>query len=147
MHGRAPLISLLVALLTLGVASRVPAAPAPTAAKRVIEITMTSFKFEPNQLRLNDGETVIVRLKNIDPFGRRHNFATSYLASIPITVRGDAVDGTSEGRRFVTVDAGTQADVEFTVRNRGSYAFLCTLFDHAEKGQTGTMLVRAAPAP
>ena len=144
MRGRSILISVVVALLTLGIASRLPAA---TATRRVIEVTMTSFKFEPNQLRLTDGETVIVRLKNVDQFGRRHNFATTYLTSIPITVRGDAVDGTSEGRRFVTIDAGKQADIEFTVKNRGSYAFLCSLFDHAEKGQTGTLLVRAAPAP
>jgi plastocyanin len=136
-----------VAALTLGVAWRVPAAPVPAPAKRVIEITMTSFKYEPSQLQLTDGETIVIRLKNTDQFGRRHNFATAYLANIPITVRGDVVDGTSEGRRFVTVEAGRQAEVEFTVRNRGSYAFLCSLFDHAEKGQTGTLLVRAAPAP
>jgi uncharacterized cupredoxin-like copper-binding protein len=145
MRSRVVIASVFVVLLTLGIASRVPAAPA--AARRVIEVTMTSFKFEPNQLQLTDGETVTVRLKNNDQFGRRHNFATGYLTNIPITVRGDAVDGTSEGRRFVTIDAGKQADVEFTVRNRGSYAFLCSLFDHAEKGQTGTLLVRAAPAP
>jgi plastocyanin len=138
------LTGLLAAALTLGVAGRAPAAPA---ARRVIEILMTSFKYEPNQIALTDGETVTIRLKNGDQFGRRHNFATAYLAGIPIVVRGEAVDGTSEGRRYVTVEAGKQADVEFTVRNRGSYAFLCTLFDHAEKGQTGTLVVRAAPAP
>jgi plastocyanin len=147
MRGRAVLTGFLAAALTLGVASRVPAAPAAAPAKRVIDITMTSFKYEPSQLQLTDGETVVIRLKNSDQFGRRHNFATAYLTNIPITVRGDAVDGTSEGRRFVTVEAGKQVEVEFTVKNRGSYAFLCTLFDHAEKGQTGTLLVRAAPAP
>jgi uncharacterized cupredoxin-like copper-binding protein len=129
----------LVIAATFGIVGRLPAAPA----KRVIDVTMTSYKFEPNQIQITDGETVVIRLKNVDPSGRRHNFAATYLAGLPVTVRGDAVEGTSEGRRFVTVEPGKQAELEFVAKTRGSFAFLCSLFDHAEKGQTGTLNVRA----
>jgi plastocyanin len=120
--------------------------PAPSLPKRTIEIVMTSYKYEPNLLRLVDGETVVLRLRNADQFGRTHNFASAFLLNVPLVVRGDGLEGVHEGRRFVSVEAGKTAEVEFTVRGRGSYAFLCTLFDHAARGQTG-MLIVGAPAP
>ncbi len=134
---------LLAATVTLGGATGSPAQAPP---KRTIEIVMTSYKYEPNLLRLADGETVVLRLRNADQFGRTHNFASAFLLNIPLIVRGDGLEGIAEGRKFVSVEAGKTAEVEFTVRGRGSYAFLCTLFDHAARGQTG-MLIVGAPAP
>jgi plastocyanin len=135
--------ALLAVTATLGGAGGSPAQPPP---KRIIEIVMTSYKYEPNLLRLVDGETVVLRLRNADQFGRTHNFASAFLLNIPLVVRGDGLEGVADGRKFVSVEAGKTADVEFTVRGRGSYAFLCTLFDHAVRGQTG-MLIVGAPAP
>jgi plastocyanin len=138
---RAPLVAagVLVAAVTLGMAPSVPAQSPP---RKVIEVVMTSYKFEPNQIRVTEGETVVVRLKNADPVGRRHNLASAYFANIPLALRGDGEEGTSEGRKFVVVDAGKQAEFEFTARGRGSYAFICSLFDHAARGQTGVLLVQ-----
>jgi plastocyanin len=106
---------------------------------------MMSYKFEPSQIRITEGETVIIRLKNVDPVGRRHNLASAYFANMTLTLRGDGEEGANEGRKFVVVDAGKQAEFEFVARNRGSYAFLCSLFDHASRGQTGMLIVQAAP--
>lgn len=139
MRTRLLLITTLVALATLGITGSVPA-QAP--ARKVVEVTMTSYKFDPSQIRISEGETVVIRLKNTDPFGRRHNFSTAYLVNIPLTVRGDGQEGTSEGRKSVAVEAGRQAEVEFVAKGRGSFAFLCSLFDHAEKGQTGMLFVQ-----
>ncbi|MDR7555758.1 MAG: cupredoxin domain-containing protein [Armatimonadota bacterium] len=136
-------VVLLAGLVTLATPARTPA---QTRAPKVYEITMTSFKFEPNQIRVTEGDTVILRLRNADQFGRTHNFASAFLLNIPLVVRGDGLEGIAEGRKFVSVEAGKTAEVEFTVRGRGSYAFLCTLFDHAARGQTG-MLIVGAPAP
>jgi FtsP/CotA-like multicopper oxidase with cupredoxin domain len=93
---------------------------------------------------VTEGETVVIRLKNTDPVGRRHNLASAYFANIPLTLRGDGEEGTNEGRKFVVVDAGRQAEFEFTAKNRGSYAFICSLFDHAARGQTGVLIVQGA---
>lgn len=143
MHARTAVIGLLAAAATLTAAA---GSPAQAPAKRTIEIVMTSYKYEPSQLRLVDGEVVVLRLRNADPFGRTHNFASAFLVNVPLVVRGDGLEGTHEGRRFVSVEAGKTAEVEFPVRGRGSYAFLCTLFDHAFRGQTGTLIVQA-PSP
>src|SRR5574341_584337 len=133
MKVRIVLAAALIAGVTLGIARSVPA----QRARKVVDASMTSFKSEPNQITLNEGDTVVLRLKNIDPFGRPHQVATAWLMDIPLTVRGDGQQGTNEGRKFVTVEAGKQAEGEFVVKGRGSHAFICGLFTHAAQGQTG----------
>lgn len=145
MKGRTWLVALLLVGITLGV-STVVAAQAPS--RKVFEITMVSWKFEPNQIRFNEGDTVVLRLINADQAGRPHNVSSAYLLDVPLTVRGDGREGVSEGRKWVAVDAGKQAEFEFVARGRGSFAFLCSLFDHASRGQTGAFFVLPpAPAP
>ena len=122
-----------------------PATPllAQTAKKVVIEVKMDSFKFEPSQIRFNEGDTVVLRLVNVDGRGRRHNLASAWLNNIPLTLRGDIQEGSSEGRKWVVVDAGKQGEVEFVARGKGSAAFICSLFNHAEQGMTGAFFVGA----
>jgi len=134
----------LLAATTLGTAAAVRA-QAPQ--RKVIEITTTSYKYEPSTIRFNEGDAVIIRIKNIDPFGRAHNFSTSYLLNIPVTVRGDATQGVSEGRKWVALDAGKSAEIEFVAQGRGSFAILCSLFDHASRGHTAMLFVQAPGSP
>ncbi len=124
-----------------------PSVPAQTPVRKVIEITMTSFKFEPNEIRVNEGDTVLIRLRNADQAGRPHAVASRYLVDIPLTVRGDGRQGVDEGRKFVQVDAGKQAEFEFVAQNRGSYAFICSVFIHSFAGMTGAIFVRPAGSP
>jgi plastocyanin len=144
MRARVLLTGLLVAAATLGITATVPA-QAPQ--RKIIEITTTSYKYEPNQVRFNEGDTVVIRMRNIDPVGRAHNFSTAYLLNIPVTVRGDATQGTSEGRKWIAIDAGKSAEFEFVAHGRGSFAILCSLFDHASRGHTGALFVQPAGSP
>jgi len=134
------LISLLLATLTLGVSTAVPA---QTPRKVVIEVKMDSFKFEPSQIKFNEGDTVVLKLINVDSRGRPHNFSSSWLVNIPLAVRGDASESTFEGRKAVRVESGKTAEVEFVAKGRGSAAFLCSLFNHAESGMTGALFIQA----
>lgn len=140
MRFRVLLAMVLLVGVMLGVTKPVPA---QTPSRKVIEVTMTSFKFEPSEIRVNEGDTVVIRLRNADQAGRRHNLASAYLLNIPLTLRGDGEEGTNEGRKFVAVEAGKQAEFEFVAKGRGSYAFICTVFDHAIRGQTGVLIVGA----
>lgn len=134
----------LLAAVTLGTAAAVRA-QAP--ARKVIDITTTSYKYEPSTIKFNEGDTVVIRMRNIDPVGRAHNFSTAYLLNIPVTVRGDATQGVSEGRKWIAIDAGKSAEFEFVAHGRGSFAILCSLFDHASRGHTGMLFVQAAGSP
>jgi plastocyanin len=144
MFVRAATVLALLAAVTLGTAAAVRA-QAPQ--RKIIEITTTSYKYEPNTIRFNEGDTVVIRMRNIDPVGRAHNFSTAYLLNIPVTVRGDATQGVSEGRKWIAIDAGKSAEFEFVAHGRGSFAILCSLFDHAAKGHTGMLFVQAAGSP
>ncbi len=144
MRTRVLLTGLLVTAATLGITATVPA---QTPSRKVIEVTTTSYKYEPNQIRFNEGDTVVIRLRNIDPVGRAHNFSSAYLLNIPVTVRGDATQGTNEGRKWIAVDAGKTGEFEFVAQGRGSFAILCSLFDHASRGHTGALFVQLAGSP
>jgi len=144
MATRALLGGLLVAAVVAGTAAAV-AAQTPT--RKVIEVTVTSYKYDPNQIKINEGDAVVIRLRNVDPFGRTHNFSTAYLLNIPVTVRGDVTQGTSEGRRWIAVDAGKTGEFEFVAQGRGSFPIICSLFDHASRGHTGALFVQSAGSP
>jgi plastocyanin len=139
------LAALVVTILALALPPHLPAQTAPR--RVVIEMTTTSYKYDPNVIRIHEGDTVVIRIRNIDPFGRAHNFSSTYLLNIPVTVRGDATQGTSEGRKWIALDAGKSAEFEFVAQGRGSFAILCSLFDHAARGHTGMLFVGPAGSP
>jgi uncharacterized cupredoxin-like copper-binding protein len=131
------LLALLVAAWSVSLAA---AGPAP----RTIRVSMTSFKFEPNIIRLVAGERVVLELVNEDP-QRPHNLASELFNQVELTVRGEFRQGTTaDGRRFVFVDAGKRAEVEFTVPrvNSGQVGFLCSVGQHAAQGMTGAFVVQ-----
>jgi uncharacterized cupredoxin-like copper-binding protein len=138
MYRQLLLAGLVAVLLTLGLATTVPA---QSGRKVVVEVKLDSFKFEPSQIKFNEGDTVVLKLMNVDGRGRPHNIASSWLMNQQLTVRGDGQEGTSEGRKWVRVEAGKQAEVEFIARGRGSAAFLCSLFNHADQGMTGAFFI------
>jgi len=76
---------------------------------------------------------------------RLPNLASELFDQVELTVRGEFRQGTTaDGRRFVFVDAGERAEVEFTVPrvNSGQVGFLCSVGQHAAQGMTGAFVVR-----
>ncbi len=143
MRYRFVLIGLLLVAITLGFSKAVPA---QTPTRRVIEVRMTSYKFEPNHVRFNEGDTVAIRLISADPErDQSHSIAARYLMNIPVTIRGESRDyrtGTFEGQRWINVEQGKQVDIEFVATGRGSFPFICGITDHAWRGQTGAFFVQ-----
>ncbi|MDQ7841544.1 MAG: cupredoxin domain-containing protein [bacterium] len=137
----------LLGLLVIVAMLLVPTAAPAQATRKVVEITMTSFKFEPNLIRFQEGDTVVLRLINADQSGRAHDLAAAYLLDIPLTIRGDGRESVSEGRKRIFVDAGKRAEVEFVAKGRGSFAYICSLFAHAAQGMTGAFIVGPASSP
>jgi uncharacterized cupredoxin-like copper-binding protein len=134
------IVALLLVTATLALAKPVPA---QTGRRVVIDMKWDSFSFTPSQLKFNEGDTVVLKIANVDARGRRHNLASSWLNNVQLTTRGSVEEGTSEGRKWVAVSAGQQGEVEFVARGRGSAAFICSLFNHAEQGMTGAFFVGA----
>ncbi len=135
------------ALLALAVAVLVVSAAGAGPAPRVIRVSMTSFKFEPNLISLRQGERVVLELVNEDA-QRPHNLASELFNQTELTVRGEFRQGTTtDGRRFVFVDVGKRAEVEFTVPRvpAGQVAFLCSVGQHAAQGMTGAFVIQVAP--
>jgi len=136
MKVRALIIGLFAGALLLALG-----APAPAQMKRVIKVNLSSWKFEPDILKLNDGDTVVLQLVNVDT-QRPHNIASSFFSTINLTVRGDATQGTtSEGWKRVQLEPGKSGEVEFAVKGRGQVSFICAVFDHATRGMTGAFIL------
>jgi plastocyanin len=134
-----------ISLVILTMVTMIKAVPAQAQAQpRVIEITATSFKFEPSVITVTQGERVVIRLRNNDTERRfNHDIASRYFAAVPLTVRA-GTEGSDEGRKFVRVPAGQTAEFEFTASNPGSYAFICQVFIHSFAGMAGQLFVKRA---
>ncbi len=136
MNARAAFVSVVVVALLLALTGAVPAQ-----SKRVIKISLSSWKFEPNILTFNEGDTVVLQLANIDT-QRPHNISSKYFDSVNFTVRGDAAQGTApDGRERLQLEPGKTAEIEFVATGRGQVSFICTVFDHATRGMTGAMII------
>jgi uncharacterized cupredoxin-like copper-binding protein len=115
------------------------ASPAQT--RREIHMTATSFKFEPNIFSVNEGDTVVLQLENIDK-QRPHAFNSPYLSQVDFTVTGQGKqDVTKDGSKYVRLEPGEKAEITFVAKGRGQYGFICNLFTHASNGQTGAFIV------
>ena len=96
-----------------------------------VTVTLGDYRFTPNRLTVNRGQTLVLELHNTDSI-TPHNF----------TLRD------RDGGLDVDVDvpAGGQREVELTPQVPGSYTFYCSkklLFkkSHRERGMEGTLLV------
>lgn len=113
----------------------------PAQARREIHITLTSFKFDPNVFSVNEGDTIVLQLENIDK-QRPHAFNSAYLSQVDFTVSGQGKqDVTKDGSKYVRLEPGEKAEITFVAKGRGQYGFLCNLFTHASNGQTGAFIV------
>jgi uncharacterized cupredoxin-like copper-binding protein len=132
----ASILAVLVAIALCG------APPTTAQTRRVIHVTMTSFKFDPNLFFVNDGDTVVLQLENVSPDKRAHAFNSPYLSQVNYTMTGDYKEGVAkDGTKYVQLESGQKAEMTFVAKGPGQYGFACNLYNHAAKGQTGVFVV------
>ena len=140
MKARLVLLATVSALVVFGTNLTSSAQPAP--ATQVIKVSMTSYSYDPNILTFKAGEKIDLQLTNVDPAGRGHSFGSPYWSTVKFTLTGDGKQGVSkDGWTYIQVDAGKTADITFVAAGRGQYDFLCELYNHAARGQTGQIIV------
>jgi plastocyanin len=139
------LVALLGVLLVSLAPTRAPAQVQTQMRPRVIEVQMVSYKFVPDLITVRQGETVVLRMVNSDPEKRNHSIAARLFVDAEPTARGDVFrTGVAEERRFFAAEPGKSFELEFTARQRGTFPFVCSVFDHATKGQTGAINILPA---
>jgi uncharacterized cupredoxin-like copper-binding protein len=133
---RVPLAALLAAILVAGLS-----AGSPAQTKRVIPIIMESYDFKPNMFFVNAGDLVVLQLENVDT-ERPHSFNSPYLSNVDFTVAGQYKEGVAkDGNKYVMLEPGQKAEITFVAKTPGQYGFVCGLYNHAAKGQTGAFVV------
>jgi uncharacterized cupredoxin-like copper-binding protein len=99
-----------------------------------VTVTMTEYRFVPNQLRFRRGAVYRLRLENVG--SELHEFtAPAFLAAIDL--RDPAV--LAAGKNEIVVAPGKAKDVYFVARQPGDYALTCA--DHDWAGMTGTIAI------
>ncbi len=81
----------------------------------------TSLRFTPNQLTVNEGDTVKVTFKNV---GGKHDFRIDEF-----------------GIATSILDSGEEETVEFVADKAGTYEFYCSIPGHRAAGMVGTLVV------
>lgn len=87
---------------------------------RRIEVTATSFEFDPDEIRVDVGENVAIVLTSEDIL---HDFTI------------DELDA------HVAADRGETEEGGFTADEPGRYTYYCTVAGHRDAGMEGTLVV------
>lgn len=87
---------------------------------RRIEVTATSFEFDPDEIRVDAGENVAIVLTSEDIL---HDFTI------------DELDA------HVAADRGETEEGGFTAEEPGRYTYYCTVAGHRDAGMEGTLVV------
>ncbi len=119
---------------------------AQTGPRKVIQVSMVSYKFVPALISVNQGDTVVLQVINDDPDRRNHSIAARLLTRIEAAATGDFRTGVADERRFFAAEPGKKFELTFVAAERGSFGFVCGVFDHGSRGMTGAINV-LAPAP
>ena len=87
---------------------------------RRIEVSATSFEFDPDEIRVKAGEHVAIVLTSKDIL---HDFTIDELAAHVAADRGETMEG------------------GFTADEPGRYTYYCTVVGHRDAGMEGTLVV------
>lgn len=113
------------------------AQPSQSAPVETVTISLSSFAFTPDQLRLRVGVPIRLHLVNVSSGG--HNFSAPEFFGASLFPSGPPPqDGTVE------VASGNSADITLTPNLPGTYPFKCSHLLHSLFGMTGTIVVAAA---
>ena len=96
--------------------------PTITPGTEEFTVTGSSFKFDPNEIKVSKGNKIKILFKDSDG---PHNFT---IPDLHIATK--------------TLSAGQQETVEFIATNSGSFNFFCSYGHHKEFGMTGKIVVK-----
>ena len=137
MRSRIPAAAVLAGVLLFGLS-----AGSPAKTRRVVHVALSSFKFEPSVFSVNEGDTVVLQLENTSTDDRPHAFNSPYLSTVDFQVTGQGKQGvTTDGTQYVRLEPGQKAEITFVAKGRGQYGFVCNLYNHAARGQTGAFVI------
>lgn len=113
------------------------AAPLPASPAAVIPVILSSYSFTPSAVRIDHGQSIVLRLTNDSDRG--HNFvAREFFAAARIEPASQRL----VKRGAVEVARHSTVEVRMLAPAAGRYALSCTHFTHAMRGMTGEILVR-----
>lgn len=107
---------------------KVATTPVPTATPTQAEETQmftvegSEFKFSPDTITLKEGRKAVITYKNTGNFS--HDLVIADL-----------------GVRTQVIVGGKEATLEFTPTKSGTFGFICSVGDHAERGMKGEVVV------
>lgn len=81
----------------------------------------SNFKFVPNEIKVNQGDTVRITFNNLSG---THDFV---IKELNINTQ--------------TLNSGQQETVEFVASQAGTFEFICSVGSHAAMGMKGTLIV------
>lgn len=90
-------------------------------AVKTFEIDASSFKFAPNTMTVNEGDTVKITFKNSQGF---HDFAL------------DEFNVKSK-----TIPAGQTEEIQFVASKKGTFEYYCSVGNHRAMGMVGKLTV------
>ena len=99
------------------------ASPTASEAGQMVTIEGTDYSFSPSTITLTKDKPVTITFKNMGKLP--HNLV--------ITDLGVSTD---------TISPGKETTVEVTTSKVGTFAFICSIGNHAEKGMQGEVVVK-----
>jgi uncharacterized cupredoxin-like copper-binding protein len=105
-----------------------------------VEVDMVDFAFRPNVIRLEAGRPARVVLRNRGQLA--HQLQTDYLRKVAVRLVDATLDAETTGVDVVRLEPGGSARLEFFPRQKGRFAFACTIEGHREAGMQGVLEVR-----
>jgi plastocyanin len=97
------------------------AAPEEPSRTKSFTVTGSNFKFDPAELRVQEGDSVEITFVNA---GGMHDFVL------------DAFNARTE-----VIQAGEQQTIRFTADKKGSFEYYCSVGSHRQMGMVGTLIV------
>lgn len=90
-------------------------------AVQIIEVEAGSFYYKPNEIRVKQGDKVRIVMSSVSMM---HDFVIDEL-----------------GVKMPVVQNGDTGTVEFTVDEKGTFEYYCSVGQHRAQGQVGTLIV------
>lgn len=136
-----PLATRSILLLAAAAALALPVlAAAQVPRPATIEVDMGEFAFRPTVIRLQAGRPATLVLRNRGQIA--HQLETDYLRKVAVRLVDSTLDVEMLGMDVVRLEPGGSARLEFFPRQKGRFAFACTIEGHREAGMHGVLEVR-----